>query len=141
MPDELYSALLRLRSKGFQIASTYAAARQERVVAPGDAVEIIEEDVEHALAVVKLHKRSTEALFAYVGGSEEATQEKLALGHIAATSRATPSTVAAALGISVKAATGLCTTLSIEGLVEKVSERSGGRGRPRIFYTIPPIVI
>ena len=137
MPDELYSTLLRLRSKGFQLAAIYAAARLDRPIKDGKGIFVEQQDVEYALEVIKLHRRSTVELFGYVGGSDEATQENRVLMHIATSHHATTSTIATSLGISVKAAMTTCQTLVSQGLVETVAERSGGRGRPKILYVIP----
>jgi len=137
MPDELYSALLRLRSKGFQLASLFALSRLNHLVADGKGILVEREDVENALAVIKLLRRSTSELFTFVGGTEEATQERRALIFIAATPMATTSLLAADLGISVKASTAICQTLASQGLIERMAVQSGTRGRPKVFYVIP----
>lgn len=137
MPDELYSALLRLRSKSFQFAALYALARLNYIPKDGAGIVVDQKDVEYALEIVKLLRRSTSSLFSYVGGTEEATQEKMAITHIALVHRATPSTLSSALGISAKAATAILQSLVSASIIEKITEKTGGRGRPKIFYVLP----
>lgn len=138
MPDELYSALLRLRTRGFQIASLYALSRVNYKIPSGKAVLVEEQDVLFALEILKLLRRSTSALFLYVGGSEEATQERRAVVHFATRDNGTVTSLAEELGLSVKTTSGVVQALVIEGSLLRVAMRvPGQRGRPAIRYIVP----
>lgn len=135
IPDELFSSLARAQSKGMRIACLYALAQVDKEIHSG-AIKVTEEDVQFALRIAKLHKRSTEALFAAVGGSDEATMEQRVITYITRHGGATASEIAAAVGVSVRYVAAICTTLAQQGVVEAEAIQRGGKGRPSLRYIL-----
>lgn len=134
-PDELYAALIRLQSKGNQLAALYTLARLDFEAKDGTAIECEEEDMLHALRIIRRMKVSTVELFARVGGTDEATMEHTILACVKEHPGCTTTMVASMAGISIKLARSILLTLCQNGIIrEEAMKFKPGKGRSTVTY-------
>jgi hypothetical protein len=134
-PDELYASLIRLQSKGYQLAALYTLARLDYEVKDGTPIECEEEDMIHALRIIRRMKISTVELFARVGGTDEATMEHTILACVKEHPGCTTTMVASTVGISIKLARSILLTLCQNGIIrEEAMKFKQGRGRSTVTY-------
>lgn len=139
VPDEVFSTLARLQTKGLQIASLMATSRLTERSAASRDILVEREDVECALEVIKLFRKTTLSIFSTVGSTLEATEESAMLRWLAQHPRSTVREIAEAVGMSSRQANRLLIEFDQAGIVDGVTSTAHQRTRgpkPKLYSVV-----
>lgn len=139
VPDEVFSTLARLQTKGLQIASLMAVSRLTDRSDNDRDILVEPQDVGLALEVVKLFRKTTLSIFSAVGSTLEATEENAMLRWLGNHPRATVRQIAEAVGMSTRQVNRLLMEFDQAGIVDSVASESHERVRgpkPRLYSVV-----
>jgi hypothetical protein len=139
VPDEVFSTLARLQTKGLQIAALFALSRLTDRADNDRDILVERQDVERALEVIKLFRKTTLSIFATVGSTLEATEENAMLRWLSVHPASTVRQIAEAVGMSARHVNRLLLEFDAAGIVSGVASDRHNRGRgprPKLYSVV-----
>ena len=140
LPDEVYSHLIRYQDLGYRIAALFALSRITRpLLGATQQLQVQKRDVELALNVLNLLRRSTCLLFSAFSTSSEGEDENEVLNLLAhAPEPMTPVEVALKMpSLSIARARRCLEELERAGAIIQCRKLGPGRGRKPTGYRVP----
>ena len=136
LPEEIISFLNRLQHKGFQMAAIIALSRRES--APRGGLVVEEEDMACAMRIVKLMYDSFLSFFQQVAGTMAGDHFDQILQYIRANPECRRADISEHLrDIPPPTLARYLQQLVAEGELITRKERTRGKGRPALLYSIP----